>query len=285
MPALLLALLPLVALAAPAPVDLAGDDLALSRLLVRQEREMQAAGKVLEDWASGRLDPAEARAAVRAALERCRSLEGEIGRRAGRAEASLGGAARRAARQRTVLVESLAALVGRGAAGPKELLALGEQQGRAASTSLGEWLGSRLDAARRLGTLPAPAGLASYYRWQRGLIPLQLEAVALGERLRRVVDQLAGGRPPEPPGLYRQGRALLERVGRLEVDPALREAREASRREFESLARLAEAVDLMVDDPSPESHARLARWSARVQKDSAEAQVRSLEALARALRP
>jgi hypothetical protein len=55
------------------------------------------------------------------------------------------------------------------------------------------------------------------------------------------------------------------------------------RQEGESLARLAEAVELMLGDPGPDSSARVKRFGSMLQKDSARAEEESLEALARSL--
>jgi hypothetical protein len=281
---LVLLLTPWAAQAAPSPtVRLARDDLALSRLLVCQEREMQVAGQALEDWAAGRLAGDEALVSARRSESRCRSLEAEIRQRALTAEASVAAPARRAARSRVEMVGQVVALLARGRASRADLLAFNQRQADLAAGSLENWLRGRLAATHRVLALSPPAPLAAYYRWQRSLLPLQLEQVSLGRQLQGVLAQLAAGRVSRSNGLSARAQELQGRVARLKADPALSEAVHAARQEGESLARLAEAVELMLGDPGPDSSARVKRFGSMLQKDSARAEEESLEALARSL--
>lgn len=278
--ALLLALLPTAAGAGPSS-SLAEDDLALSRLLFRQEREMEAASLAVEEWAAGRLKSAEAKSRAEAARDRGRVLEGEIERRAAQADGALARSARRVAHQRAALVDEAARVLIRGAASRADLLAFGARQGRTATATLRDWLRCRLDLAARM---EGQRTAVSFYRWQRQLLPLQLQALALAQRARAVLDGVAMGQAPAAAGLFRQGQDLAGRVAALRVGPGLSAAQAAAAREVQSLSRLLEAVELMAADPSPESSSRVARWSASVRKDSARAEEESLEALERALR-
>ena len=272
-----------VGAAAPPASRLAADDLALSRLLLQQQGPMQEAARALEDWAAGRLVTPEALTRARQAEARCRSLEAEVGRRAASVPDPLGGSAREVARGRTALVAGVVQLVRRGKASRAELLAFNRQQGKAAARNLEAWLSSRISVARQvLGSSASPPTL-SYYRWLGALLPLQLQELALGQRLRAVLDDLAEGGSPGASGLYREGQALAGRVGALPGAGFLAPAQRAAAREAESLVRLAEAVELMAADPSEESGARVTRWSASVQKDSAQAEEESLQALATSL--
>jgi len=281
---LVLLLTPWAAQAAPSPtVRLARDDLALSRLLVCQEREMQVAGQALEDWAAGRLAGDEALVSARRSESRCRSLEAEIRQRALTAEASVAAPARRAARSRVEMVGQVVALLARGRASRADLLAFNQRQADLAAGSLENWLRGRLAATHGVLALSPPAPLAAYYRWQRSLLPLQLEQVSLGRQLQGVLAQLAAGRVSRSNGLSARAQELQGRVARLKADPALSEAVHAARQEGESLARLAEAVELMLGDPGPDSSARVKRFGSMLQKDSARAEEESLEALARSL--
>lgn len=269
--------------ATPPAARLAGDDLGLSRLLMRQEREMQGASLALEEWAAGRLDISETRRRVQTAASRTRDLEAEIGRRAASAEAVLSQAATRAGRSRTSLVQGVAELLSKGGASRADLLAFNRRQGRAAADSLEGWLRARRDLTARIQGLSAAPGVAAYYRWQGSLLPLQLQELALARRLREVMDGLAEGGRPQASGLYRQGLQISDGVAALQVPPALKAAQVSASREARSLARLAEAVELMLADPSPESGARVTRCSAALRSDSARAQDDSLGALARIL--
>lgn len=277
-------ILPGSADAAPNPaLRLARDDLALSRLLVCQEREMQVAAKALEDWAAGRLSGEEALNSARRAESRCRSLEAEIRQRGLTAEATLGVASRRAARSRTELVTQLVALMGKGRASRADLVAFNRQQSQLASAGLEGWLRGRLVVSTRILALRAPSSLAAYYRWQRSLLPLQLEQVALGLQIQEVLLEVAAGRTPRISGIPARGRELQGRFARLEVEPSLESPHRAALQEVESLMRLVEAVELLVGDPGPDSSARVSRFGDRLQKDSARTEEESLEALARSL--
>jgi len=281
---LLVLLTPWAAQAAPSPtVRLARDDLALSRLLVCQEREMQVAAQALEDWAAGRLSGDEALVSARRSESRCRNLEAEVRQRALTAEASVAAPARRAARSRVEMVAQVVALLARGRASRADLLSFNQRQADLAAGSLENWLRGRLAATHRVLALGPPARLAAYYRWQRSLLPLQLEQVSLGRQLQGVLAQLSAGRAPRSNGLSAGAQELQGRLTRLKADPALAPAVHAVRQEGESLARLAEAVELMLGDPGPDSSARVKRFGSMLQKDSARAEEESLEALARSL--
>lgn len=275
---------PWAAQAAPNPaLRLARDDLALSRLLVCQEREMKVAAQALEDWAAGRLSGEEALVSARRSESRCRNLEAETRQRALTAEGSVAAPARRAARSRVELVGQVVALLARGRASRADLLAFNQRQADLAASSLENWLRGRLAVTHRVLALSPPARLAAYYRWQRSLLPLQLEQVSLGRQLQGILLQLAAGQAPKAPGLSSRAQELQGRVARLKADPTLAGAAQAVRQEGESLARLAEAVELMVGDPGPDSSARVKRFGKMLQKDSARTEEESLEALARSL--
>jgi hypothetical protein len=281
---LLFLLIPWATQAAPSPaVRLARDDLALSRLLVCQEREMQVAAQALEDWAAGRLSGDEALVSARRSESRCRNLEEEIHQRALTAEASVAAPARRAARSRVEMVAQLVALLAKGRASRADLMAFNQRQADLAAGSLENWLRGRQAATHRILTMNPPARLAAYYRWQRSLLPLQLEQVSLARQIQKVLAQLAVGRIPRSPKLLARAQELQGRVARLKGDPALEKAVQAVRQEGESLVRLAEAVDLMLGDPGSDSSARVKRFGSMLQKDSARAEEESLEALARSL--
>jgi len=284
--ALVLVLLALgVAHAAPPAVRLAGDDLALSRLLLHQERQMQEASLALEEWAAGRLGTPEALSRVRQAHSRTRELETRVRQRTVGVEAVLAQAAVRAAGARTRLVQGALELLSRGSASRAQLLAFNRCQGGAAADSLEGWLRARQQVASRLQGRSQAPGVAAYYRWQFSLLPRQQQELALARDLRGVLDELAEGRRPEAEGLHRRGRRISEGLAALQVPAALNPAQGAALQEARSLARLAEAVELMVADPSPESGARVARCSATLRRDSLGAQEQTLAALTRALQP
>ncbi len=272
-----------VAQAASPGTRLAADDLALSRLLLGQERHLQEASLALEEWAAGRLGTPEALARVRQAHAGTRDLQARIGRRAAGTEAFLAGPARQAARARADLVNKGLELLSRGVASRSDLVAFNRLQGGVAAQGLEGWLRARQGVAARLQGPSVPPRVASFYRWQGGLLSRQLQELALARDLRRVLDGLAEGGRPRADGLSRRGQQICDGLALLQAPPALAGAQGAALQEARSLARLAEAVELMVADPSPESGARVSRCSADLRRESLRAQEQTLGALARML--
>jgi len=244
---------------------------------------MQVAAQAVEDWAAGRLAGDDALVLARRSESRCRNLEAEIRQGALTAEPSVAAPARRAARSRVELVGQVGALLAKGRASRSDLLAFNQRQADLAASSLGNWLRGRLAVTHRVLALNPPSRLAAYYRWQRGLLPLQLEQVSLGRQLQGVLSELSAGRSPRGLRLSSRAQELQGRLARLKADPGLAGANQAARQEGESLVRLAEAVELMVADPGPDSSARVKRFGTTLQKDSARTEEESLEALARSL--
>lgn len=280
---LLLALLTGVLGAAPASARrLAQDDLDLSRLLVQQERQMEAAGLALEDWAAGRLSVERARSATREARDRCVRIGGQVTQRSRKA-GDLGAAAAAVAAERTKAVEGSLRLLESGSASREDLLAFAERQSQFVGRSLDRWLRARQAHTDRVLAAAPSSRLKAYYAWQADLLPLQLQSAALGLRARAAMNAMGSGASAATEGLGRSGDTLARRVEALAAPTPVRAAQEAAAREARSLARLVEGVELMAADPSPESNSRVRRCSANLRKDSATAEDESLEALARAL--
>lgn len=260
----------------------ARDELELSRLLVEQGRGLDEAGLALQDWSAGRLSQAQALGIVRKAHQGSLRVVATLQARA-RAAGRLGAAALGVASERAGVAEGTLRLVEAGSASREVLLDFSQRQSQVMGRSLESWLRARqVHGKELLGTSPA-GRVADWYRWQEQLLPLQLQAAALGARARAALHAMASGSGAQTEGLTRSGEALAGKVGALAVPGWLRPAQDAAAREVRSLARLLEGVELMAGDPSPESHSRVRRWSASLQRDSAAAEDEALRALARAL--
>lgn len=270
--------------AAPSAAQrLAQDDLDLSRLLVQQERQMEAAGLALEDWAAGRLAVDKAQGTARAARDRSAALARQVTQRAGKAGA-LGTAAAAVAAERAQAIQGTVQLLESGSASRQDLLAFADRQSQFVGRSLDRWLRARQAHADRVLAASPAGSVKAYYQWQKALLPLQLQEAALGLRARAAMNALGSGTSAATDGLTRSGQAVAQRVEALPAPAPVQPAQEAAVREAWSLARLVEAVELMAADPSPDSNSRVRRWSSSLRKDSADAEDLSLEALARALR-
>lgn len=253
-------------------------DLAVQRFVDAQAEAVAESGSLLEDWLSGRISTQkaleklevreEAVLAYQAKLEQAPYHKVLIGYRMSalsRSKAHLRALAR------------IATFLEAGKSDRASVQTFSHELNRILSQAQLDWLAARQQWLPRL----SPGGPADYYAWQARILPIQRREAELSGRLQQLVYQ-GNTKEPDLGLLAREGGKLTREVSKLRKEAGAVKggaAHKAYLAELEALHRVAEAITLMGQDPSPDSLSRLRRVSRVLLQESRSAQQAALKEL------
>ncbi len=257
-------------------------DHALNTELSKHNQALLKAGQAMEEWTFGRLSGEVARKRLEASAEECQEVLSQLRALPARpVEEEIRKAYRTVCEDGQALLASALRFLNRGDPDGDSLKRFARLHLNSSSKVQKSWLRARQKA---LG--PALSGshgkLKQYYTWQSAVLPVQLEALSLSTRLQSasLADDPAKS---SVQGATQSSLALLEQSQKIQPAPFLAEAHRAFLAEQMALTRLAEGVQLHLEDQSPDSASRLRRYSRRLAKAVQAAESARLKALGSAL--
>ncbi|MCE7870598.1 hypothetical protein DYH09_09500 [bacterium CPR1] len=253
-------------------------DLAVQRFVDAQAEAVAESGSLLEDWLSGRISTEraleklkvreEAVLAYHVKLEQAPCPKSLIGYR-------LSALQRSKAHSRALA--RIATFLEAGKSDRVSVQTFSRDLNRILSQAQLDWLGAR----QKWLPFLSPGGPVGYYGWQARILPIQRREAELSGRLQQLVYQ-GNTKEPDLPLLASEGEKLTREVSRLRQEAAAVKggaSHQAYRAELEALQRVAEAIALMGQDPSPDSLSRLRRVSRVLLQESRAAQQAALKEL------
>lgn len=254
-------------------------DLAVQRFVDGQAQAVSESGSLLEDWLSGRISTARAQSKLKEREESVLAYEDKL--KAAPCPKPLAGYRQAALARSEAHRRALARIASFLAAGQNDRASI-----QRFSLDLNGILGKATIAwlTQRQQWLPklSPGGPKAYYAWQGKILAFQKREAELSGKLQALVYQ-GSAKEPDMAALARDGQALMKAIAQLRKETAAlaidQPFQKAYLEELATLERVAEAIMLLGQDPSPDSLSRLKRLSRQLVTSSRAAQEAALRAL------
>lgn len=273
---LLILALTALASAEPAPWRY---DLAVQRFVDQQSQAVSESGTLLEDWLSGRLSTERALAKLEERQDAVLAYQDKL--KTAPCPKALQGYRKVALDRSQAHLRALARIAVFLKAGKNDRSSVqrfSQDLNGILSQAQRTWLKQRQAWLPRL----RPGGPGAYYDWQARVLPYQQREAELSGRLQHLVYQ-GNAREPDLPALARDGKTLMQAIGKLRAEVAAMPDRQPYQQayldELSTLERVAEAVMLMGQDPSSDSLSRLKRLARQLVDRSRAAQESALQGL------
>ena len=254
-------------------------DLAVSEHLRALSRTLEASGSVLEQWSRGQLQTAETQGKLRVFLQSARQQRDRLAAvKATAAGKAYAAEALKAADLRLQSLEEAMALVAKTRPSSDMMKSYLQQSLEANRAGLGSWFRARQAYVTRL---PAQARLREYYSWLAtvlGYWTQEAELAALAQQLLGSKMSLPE-RQDEALRLVRRSLKLYTVANSAKAPSFLEESRARVVEEMLSLSKVCEAVQLWVDDASPDAVSRLRRTLKQLTERAAASEEALLEVL------